>query len=98
MVIEKEKVEEKTTRLRRELQDLRAGFAAKKEDLEANYQKQVDDMFFYCYRCCIKKHDIANNTLNFLSDDEDDEFLGGPVQGDGVCARRQICSRRLSFH
>ena len=39
-------------------------------------------MFFYGYQCCMKKHGIANDTPNFPSDDEDDEFLGGPAQGD----------------
>lgn len=53
------------------------GFATKKEDLAANYQKQVDDIFFYDYRC-MKKHGIAQDTLNFPSDDED-KFLGGPA-------------------
>ena len=83
MVAKKDKAKEEIARLRRKLQDLRAGFAAQKEDLEANYQKQADDMFFYGYRCCMKKHDIANDTLSFPSDDEEDEFFGGPAQGDG---------------
>ena len=47
MVAKKENAKEETARLRRELQDLRAGFAAQKEDLEADHQKQADDMFFY---------------------------------------------------
>ncbi|KAL6340063.1 hypothetical protein AAG906_038898 [Vitis piasezkii] len=54
------------------------GFATQKEDLEADYQNQVDDMFFYDYRCCIKKHGIANDIPSFPFDDED-EFLGGPA-------------------
>ncbi|KAL6328161.1 hypothetical protein AAG906_034304 [Vitis piasezkii] len=29
------------------------------------------------------QHDIANDTLNFPSDDEEDEFFGGLAQGDG---------------
>ena len=70
MVAEKEKAEKEATRLRWELQDL------------YGYQKQVNDMFFYGYRCCMKKHDIANDTPSFLSDDEQDEFLGGPAPGD----------------
>ena len=51
--------EKKVARLRQELQDLWVGFSAQKEDLEANYQKQVDDMFFNDYQCCMKKHDIT---------------------------------------
>ena len=37
MVAKKENAKEETARLRQELQDLRAGFAAQKEDLEADY-------------------------------------------------------------
>lgn len=83
MAIEKEKTKEKFTRLRQELQDLQARFATQNEDLEADYQKQVDDMFFYSYWCCIKKHDIANDTSSFPFDDEEDEFLGSPTQENG---------------
>ena len=36
-------------------------------------------MLFYDYRYCMKKHDIANDTLNFLSDNKDEDFLGGPA-------------------
>ena len=36
-------------------------------------------MFFYDYQCCIKKHDIGNDTLNFPSDNEDEDFLSGPA-------------------
>nr|CAN68727.1 hypothetical protein VITISV_033603 [Vitis vinifera] len=84
MEAEKEKIEEETAWLRWELQDLRAGFAAQKKDLEVDYQKQVDDMLFYGYRCYMMKHDIANDTLNFPFDDEDDEFFGGPTLGEGL--------------
>lgn len=42
MVAKKEKAKEETARLRQELQDLRARFAAQKND----HQKQVNDMFF----------------------------------------------------
>ena len=31
----------------------------------------------------MKKHDIANDTLSFPSNDEEDEFFGAPAQGDG---------------
>ena len=39
-------------------------------------------MSFYGYQCCIKKHDIAHDTPNFHSDDED-EALSGPARGRG---------------
>ena len=82
MAAENEKVKNKTARLRWELQDLKVGFAAQNENLEADYQKQVDEMFFYGYRCYMKKHGIANDTLSFLYDDENDESLSSPAQGD----------------
>lgn len=81
MAADKKKAEEKTVQLKWELQDLQVGFTSQKEDFEVNYQKQVDDMLFYGYRYCMKKHGIAHDTLNFPFDDED-EFLGGPTQGD----------------
>ena len=31
----------------------------------------------------MKKHDIANDIFSFSFDDEEDEFLGSPAQGDG---------------
>ena len=37
-------------------------------------------MFFYGYQCCMKKHGITNDTPNFPSNDENDEFLGGFTQ------------------
>lgn len=73
MAAKKEKAEEEIARLRWELQDLRARFAAQKKD----HHKQVNDMFFQGYRYCMKKHGITNNAPNFPSDDEEDELLGG---------------------
>ena len=46
---DKKKTEEETGRLRQELYELQAGFAIQKEELKVEYQKQVDDMFFYGY-------------------------------------------------
>ena len=68
--------------MRQELQDLRAGFASQKEDLEVHYQKQVDDMFLYDYRCCMKKHGFIHDAPSFPLDDED-EFLGDLAEGGG---------------
>ena len=82
MAVDKNKAEKKAAQLRHELQDLRVGFATQKEDLEVDYQKQVDDIFLYDYLCCIKKHGIIHDALSFPSDDED-EFLGDPSQRGG---------------
>lgn len=60
-------------------------FSIQKEELEVEYRKQVDDMFFYGYRCCIKKHGIAQDTPNFPSDDED-EGVGDPTRGEGYAS------------
>ncbi|RVW84078.1 hypothetical protein CK203_040608 [Vitis vinifera] len=35
------------------------------EELEADYQKQVDEMYFFGYRCCMKKHGIKRASLRF---------------------------------
>lgn len=32
------------------MEELQTGFAAQKKDLEAEYQKQVDEMYFFGYR------------------------------------------------
>ena len=44
--------------------------------------KQVDDMFFYGYRCCMKKHGITQDTPSYPSDDED-EVAGNLTRGEG---------------
>lgn len=41
------KVEQENEQLKKEMEELRAGFDAKKKELEDEYQKQVDDMFFF---------------------------------------------------
>ena len=63
--------EQENGRLKKELEELRVGFAAQKKELEDEYQKQVDDMFFFGYQCCIKKNDITQDTPSYPSDDED---------------------------
>lgn len=47
------------------------GFATQNEELEGENQKQVDDIFFFGYQCCMKKNDITQDTPNYSSDDED---------------------------
>ena len=39
----------------------------------------MDNIFLYSYQSYMKKHDSANDTPNFLFDDDEDEFLGGPA-------------------
>lgn len=75
--------EQKNEWLKKELKELRVGFATQKKELRGEYQKQVDDMFFFGYQCCMKKNDITQDTPSYPSDDEDPP-IGGPVHGDGV--------------
>lgn len=64
------------------MEELRAGFVAQKKELEDEYQKQVDNMILFGYRCYMKKHGITQDTPNYLSDNKN-IVVGGSVQGDG---------------
>ena len=66
---------------KKELEELRAGFAVEKEELKEDYQKQVDEMFFFGYQCYMRKNDITHDTPNYLYDEED-ATVSGPAQGD----------------
>ena len=72
------KVEDDNKWLRQEMQELWVGFASQNEELEGEYQKQVNDMFFFDYRCCIKKHGITQDTPNYHSNNKDGA-IGGPT-------------------
>ena len=50
-------------------------------------------MFFYDYRCCMKKHGIAQDTPNFSSDSED-EALRGPAREGGDAFRTNPSSEQ----
>ncbi|KAJ9707533.1 hypothetical protein PVL29_002529 [Vitis rotundifolia] len=80
------KAEEENERLRQEVEELQVGFAAQTKELEGEYKKQVDDMLFFSYCCCMKKHGIIQDTPNYPLDDEG-EVVGGPDQGDGDAAK-----------
>ena len=56
-------------------------FTAKKKELDEDYQKQVDEMFFFDYQCCLKKNIITQDIPNYPSDDEG-AIVNGPVQED----------------
>ncbi|KAL6342295.1 hypothetical protein AAG906_007509 [Vitis piasezkii] len=60
-----------------EAREMEAGFAAQKKELEMEYQRQVDEMYFFGYRCCMKKNGIMHDILSFPSNDED-AIPGGP--------------------
>ncbi|RVW49470.1 hypothetical protein CK203_111150 [Vitis vinifera] len=42
-------------------EELEREFAAEREEIEAEYQKQVDDTFIFGYRCCMKKNGIKRD-------------------------------------
>lgn len=46
--------------------------------LDVAYQ-QVDDMFFYGYRCYMRKHGIIDDIPNIPSDEENETILGEKV-------------------
>ncbi|KAL6334837.1 hypothetical protein AAG906_022826 [Vitis piasezkii] len=48
-------------RLIAQKEELEREFAVEREELEAEYQKQVDDTFIFGYRCCMKKHGIKRD-------------------------------------
>ena len=52
-------------------------FAAQKKELETEYQRQVDEMYFFDYHCYMKNNDIMHDVLSLPSDDED-AIPGGP--------------------
>lgn len=65
----KKEMEELWTRLvawRKEIGELQTGFAAQKKQLETEYQKEVDEMYFFGYCCCMKKNDITQDFFGFL--------------------------------
>ena len=75
-------LEQEKYQLMKELEELRAGFPVEKEALIKNYQKQVDQMFFFGYQCCMRKNDITQYIPNYPSNEEEDATISGPTQGD----------------
>ena len=66
------------------MEELWAGFGTQKEKLEGEYQKQVNNIFFFGYRCCMKKHGITQDTPNYYLDNEktiadDPTWEGGDI-------------------
>ena len=61
---------------KKEIEELQTRFVAQKNELETEYQKQVDEMYFFDYRCCTKKNGITQDILSLPSHDED-EVPGG---------------------
>lgn len=66
---------------KKELEELQVGFTVEKKELEEDYHKQVDEMFFFGYQCCMKKNDITQDIPSYPFDDEG-ATVSGPAQRD----------------
>ena len=66
-------------RLSAQKEELKAEFATEREELKADYQKQIDEMYFFDYRCCMKKHGIKRDVLS-IPPGEEEKLHGKPSQ------------------
>lgn len=58
-------------RLIAERNELEVGFTEQRKELETKYQKQVDEMYFFGYRCCIKNNGIKRDIPSIPPSEED---------------------------
>ena len=65
-------------RLSAQKEELEGEFATEREELEADYQKQVDDMFFFGYRCYMKKNGIKRD-VSSIPPGEEKKLLDKPI-------------------
>ena len=61
VLIEKKQKEDLQLRLSAQKEELKIEFAAEREELETEYRKQVDEMYLFGYRCCMKKRGIKRD-------------------------------------
>lgn len=64
---------------KKQLQEIRVRFIVENEALTEDYQKQVDEMFFYGYQCCMRKNGITQDIPIYPSDDEENTTVSGPT-------------------
>ena len=69
--IEKKHREDLQLLLSAQKEELEAEFTAEREELETDYQKQVDEMYFFGYRCCMKKHGIKRDVPSIPPGEEE---------------------------
>ncbi|KAL6328594.1 hypothetical protein AAG906_038789 [Vitis piasezkii] len=69
--IERKQKEDLQLRLIAQRKELEARFTVQRKKLETEYQKQVDEMYFFGYRCCMKKNDIKRNVPSIPPGEED---------------------------
>ena len=77
LVAQKKETDELQVGLVAQRKEMEAGFFAQKKELKTEYQRQVDEMYFFDYRCCMKKNGIMHGIPSLPSDDED-AILEGP--------------------
>ena len=77
--IEKKQKEDLQLRLTTQKEELDGEFAAEREELEVDYQKQVDEMYFFDYRYCMKKHGIKRDVPS-IPPGEEEKLRGKPAQ------------------
>lgn len=77
--LDKKQKEDLQLRLVTQRKELKVGFAVQRKALETEYQKQVDGMYFFGYRCCMKKNGIMCGVPSILSEKEDN-IPGDPPQ------------------
>lgn len=56
-------------------------FAIEKEKLNEDYHKQIDEMFFFGYQCCMRKNRITHDISSYPFDEED-AAVNSPVHED----------------
>ena len=61
VLIEKKQKEDLQLRISAQKEELKIEFAAEREELETEYRKQVDEMYLFGYRCCMKKRGIKRD-------------------------------------
>lgn len=69
--IERKQKEDLQLRLVAQKKELEARFAVQRKELETEYQKQVNEMYFFGYRCCMKKKGIKQDVLSIPPGEED---------------------------
>ena len=79
MSIEKKQKEDLQLRLTTQKEELDGEFAAEREELEVDYQKQVDEMYFFDYRYCMKKHGIKRDVPS-IPPGEKEKLRSKPAQ------------------
>ena len=66
-------------RLSAQKEELKGEFAVEREELEADYQKKVDKMYFFSYHCCMKKHGIKRDVPS-ITPGEEEKLRSKPAQ------------------